>query len=97
MVRSSPTWLTANVTSWKGIKKGAKSPPVMLLLAAENFFSFILDPANGVLDFALSLISFAFGLHLGITREITDAFLQLATHVLGGAFNAIFVGHDRPL
>jgi hypothetical protein len=29
------------------------------------------------------LIGFAFGLHLGIASDVTDAFLQLATHVLG--------------
>jgi hypothetical protein len=81
----------------EGIKKGATRPPVMLLLAAEYLFSFILDPANGVLDFAFTLIGFTFGLHLGIASDVTDAFLQLATHVLGRAFNAVFVSHDRLL
>ena len=81
----------------EGHKEGATRPPVMLLLATKYFFGFILDPANRVLDFAFSLVSFAFSLHLGIAGDITDAFLQFATHILGRAFNAIFVSHRRLL
>src|SRR5213078_3089444 len=49
--------------------------------------------ADRVLDLALDLVGFAFGLHLLIAERLAGGLLHLALGLFGRAFNAVFV-HD---
>jgi hypothetical protein len=59
-------------------------------LAPQSVF----QSANGVLHFALELISFAFAFELAVAGYLSDNFLQFALGLLSRALDAIFVHHN---
>jgi Natural resistance-associated macrophage protein-like len=54
----------------------------------------VFQSANGVLHFALELISFAFAFELAVAGYLSDNFLQFAPGLLSRALDAIFVHHN---
>src|SRR6266481_3137440 len=59
-------------------------------LAPQSVF----QPANGVLHFALELISSAFAFELAVAGYLSDNFLHFALGLLSRALDAIFVHHN---
>lgn len=53
----------------------------------------ILDTADGILSLARSLVSLPFGFGLGISRDLTNRFLDRALNLFSGTLDAIFVHH----
>src|ERR1700730_9421182 len=54
----------------------------------------VFQSANGVLHFALKLISFAFAFKLVVAGYLSDNFLHFALGLLSRASDAIFVHHN---
>src|ERR1700730_14732385 len=68
-------------------KKEVSLPVGAESLAPQSVF----QSANGVLHFALELISFAFAFELAVTGYLSDNFLHFALGLLSRASDAIFV------
>src|SRR3954447_20340751 len=51
----------------------------------------VLYAADGVLDLALGLVALALGLKLAVAGQVARTFLDIALHLLQGAFGPIFV------
>src|SRR5690349_4885196 len=58
---------------------------------AGGLAGLILRASPGVLELAFGLVSLAFALHFLVAEQLPGAFLHLAAHLLGAAFDAIVV------